>query len=70
MTTKKVRYFVKENGVSPFENWLNKLDHTAQAIVVRIIQRFVRGGAKKSVKALKGGIFEIKVSYGLGYRFA
>ena len=27
-----------------------------------------RGGSKKSIKALKDGIFEIKITYGPGFR--
>ncbi|MDE0151591.1 MAG: type II toxin-antitoxin system RelE/ParE family toxin [Bdellovibrionales bacterium] len=68
MTVKRVQYFVTENGVSPFENWFNKLDDVTQAIVVRNIQRFAQGGAKKSIRALRDGIFEIKIPYGPGYR--
>ena len=68
MIIKKVKYFVIENGSSPFEGWLNKLDNMAQAIVVRFVQRVAQGGAKKSIKALKDGIFEIKITHGPGYR--
>ena len=68
MNNKKVKYFVKENGSSPFEDWLNKLEIKLQAIVVRFIQRVAQGGSKKSIKALKDGIFEIKINYGPGYR--
>lgn len=68
MIIRKVRYFIKENGRSPFEDWLNKLDNLSQAIVVRKIQKVAKGGAKKSVKALKDGMFEIKIQHGPGYR--
>jgi putative addiction module killer protein len=68
MSFKKIIYFVTDNGVSPFENWFINLDNIAKAIVVRIIQRVAKGGAKKSVKSLKDGLFEIKVPYGPGYR--
>lgn len=44
------------------------MDNSIQAIVVRLIQRVAKGGAKKSVRALKSGIFEMKISYGPGYR--
>ena len=68
MTVKKVRYYITENGVSPFEDWINKLDSVSQAVIVRVIQRYSGGGAKKSIKALKDGIFEMKIPYGPGYR--
>ena len=68
MINKKVIYYSLENGESPFENWLKKLDNLSRAIVVRFVQRVANGGAKKSIKALKGGIFEIKITHGPGYR--
>ena len=68
MIVKKIKYFVKENGASPFEDWFNKLDYSIQAAAARIIQRVAKGGGKKSVKALKRGLFEIKMPQGPGYR--
>ena len=68
MSIKKVRYFVTENGKSPFEDWLNRLDNSVQAIVVRLIQRIAKSEAKESIRTLKDGIFEIKIPYGPGYR--
>ena len=47
---------------------MNSLNQQVQAIVIRYIQRVAQGGAKKSVRALKEGLFEIKISYGPGYR--
>jgi len=68
MIEKKVIYYAAENGSSPFKDWLKRLDNLSRAIVVRFIQRVATGGAKKSVKALKDGIFEIKITHGPGYR--
>ena len=68
MISKKIIYYTLENGDSPFENWLMKLDKLSRAIVVRFVQRVATGGAKKSIKALKDGIFEIKITHGPGYR--
>lgn len=68
MINKKIIYYTLENGDSPFENWLMKLDKLSRAIVVRFVQRVATGGAKKSIKALKDGIFEIKITHGSGYR--
>lgn len=56
------------NGKSPFLEWMNKLDINSQPIVDRYIQRVAQGGAKKSIKNLKGGLFEIKIPYGSGLR--
>ncbi len=68
MIIKKIIYFVTENGSSPFEDWFNKLDKLVRVIVIRTIQRVAKGGAKKSIKALKDGVFEMKVPHGPGYR--
>ena len=68
MINKKIIYYTLENGDSPFENWLKKLDNLSRAIVVRFVQRVATRGAKKSIKALKDGIFEIKITHGPGYR--
>ena len=65
---RKIRYFVKANGRSPFEEWFNKLDNSVQAIVARSIQRISKGEAEKSIKPLKNGIFEIRIPQGPGYR--
>ncbi len=40
----------------------------SRAIVIRLVQRVAKGGARKSVKALRGGVFEIKTVHGPGYR--
>ena len=36
--------------------------------MVRAILKLADGGAKKSVKALKNGVFELKIPIGPGYR--
>lgn len=68
MASKRVVYYVTKNGTAPFEDWLNKLPSPTQAVIMRMVQRVASGGAKKSVAALKGGIFEIKIPRGPGYR--
>lgn len=68
MIEKKVIYYTLENGSSPFADWLKKLDNLSRAIVVRFVQRVATGSAKKSIKALKDGIYEIKITHCPGYR--
>ena len=65
---KSVHYYIKSNGKSPFLDWINSLDVKQQVIVDRYIQRVVQGGARKSVKNLKAGVFEIKIPYSSGLR--
>ncbi|MDE0518285.1 MAG: type II toxin-antitoxin system RelE/ParE family toxin [Bdellovibrionales bacterium] len=68
MTTRSIEYYVTSSGKAPFLEWMNKLDMNSQIIVDRYIQRVAQGGAKKSIKNLKGGLFEIKIPYGSGLR--
>ena len=68
MTTKDIDYYVTENGKAPFMEWVKGLDIQSQVIVDRYIQRLAQGGAKKSVKNLTGGIFEIRIFHAGGLR--
>lgn len=66
--SKKIDYYTTRNNKAPFWEWVNKLDMKAQVIVDRFIQRLAQGGAKKSIKSLKDGVFEIKIPHGPGLR--
>jgi len=55
-------------GKTPFLDWISSLDMKSEIIVDRFIQRVAQGGAKKSIKSLKGGVFEIKIQHGPGLR--
>ena len=44
---KSIHYYVKDNGKSPFLEWVNDLDMTQQVIVDRYIQRITQGGRRK-----------------------
>ena len=68
MSTKGVGYYETSSGKSPFLDWINSLDIKNQVIVDRYIQRVAQGGAKKSIKSLKDGVFEIKISHSSGIR--
>jgi len=68
MATKKIDYYVTENDKAPFLEWSDNLDVKSQIIVDRLIQRVAQGGAKKSVKSLKDGVFEIKIPHASGLR--
>ncbi len=68
MAAKRVNYYVTINGKSPFLEWTDNLDIKSQVIVDRFIQRVAQGGAKKSIKSLKDGIFEIKIPHASGLR--
>lgn len=64
---KKLDYFVLANGKSPFLEWMEELEYRTQIVIDRFLQRMAQGGAKKLVKSLKNGLFEIKVDHGPGY---
>ena len=68
MATKRILYYVTESGKSPFLEWINNLDMKSEIIVDRLIQRVAQGGAKKSIKSLKDGVFEIKIPHASGLR--
>lgn len=68
MATRSIDYYVTSSGKAPFLNWMSKLNMNSQVIVDRYIQRVAQGGAKKSIKSLRRGLFEIKIPYGSGLR--
>ncbi len=56
-----------EGDRSPFADWFNRLDAVTAARVVRSIGRMEAGNFGDS-KALKGGIHELRLTFGPGYR--
>ena len=65
---KQIDYYVTKKGKEPFLEWVNSLDTKTEAIIDRHIKRVAQGGAKKSIKNLKDGVFEIKIPYAGGMR--
>ena len=65
---KEISYYVTKNGKAPFLEWSERLEVKKQIVVDRFIQRVSQGGAKKSIKSLGEGVFEIKISYASGLR--
>lgn len=65
---KTVRLYLTESGASPFEEWFDDLsDARAQVRILAGITRLRLGNLGDS-KALGGGVFELRIDYGPGYR--
>lgn len=65
---KSVKVYRLPSGREPFEEWAASLSQDHRAIIDAYIDRVANGGGRKNVKALKDGVFEIKVDRGPGYR--
>jgi putative addiction module killer protein len=60
--------YVTSEGRCPFEDWLLGIkDSFARAIVRKRLNR-VRVGNLGNTKSLGGGVFELKIDFGPGYR--
>lgn len=62
----EIRQYV-EAGRSPFVDWFNTLDSVTAARVDRYIRR-LEAGNFGAAKALRQGIFELRLDFGPGYR--
>ena len=56
-----------EAGRSPFADWFNDLDAATAARVDRYIRRLETGNFG-AAKALREGVFELRMDFGPGYR--
>jgi len=56
-----------EAGKSPFATWFGGLDPVTAARVDRYVRR-LEAGNFGNVKAIKGGISELRIDFGAGYR--
>lgn len=63
----EIREYNDEQERSPFATWFNKLDAAAAARVDRYIRRIENGNFGNS-KAVGGGVQELKIDFGPGYR--
>jgi putative addiction module killer protein len=65
---RRIEKFVTSDGRSPFADWVSKLDHLVQGRIYAFVDRVALGAAKRNVKALGDGVFEIRIDTGPGYR--
>ena len=67
-TRYRLEYYLEDNGVSPFKEWLSNLrDRNGHAKISARLNR-VKLGNFGVVKALGDGVNELKIDYGPGYR--
>ena len=62
-----IRSFVDVDGRVPFQLWLAALDRPAQAKIDIALYRLAQGN-RSQVKGVGGGVAELKVDFGPGYR--
>jgi putative addiction module killer protein len=63
----EVRYYVSEEGRSPFEEWFSSVDSAARAKVAAMISRLEQGNTS-NVKSVGEGVLEYRINFGPGYR--
>jgi putative addiction module killer protein len=65
---KQIEYYICPDGSCPFENWINALrDRRARAKIHTRIAR-VRLGNLGNCKPVGGGVLELIIDFGPGYR--
>jgi putative addiction module killer protein len=63
----EIRYYVTEDGRSPFADWFASLDAVARAKIARSIARIEQGNLS-NVKPVGEGVLEYRIDFGPGYR--
>jgi putative addiction module killer protein len=59
--------YLEEKGRSPFEKWFNRINAQAAAKVTTALVR-LESGNTSNTKSVGGGVYELKIDYGPGYR--
>ena len=63
----ELRFYVLEDGSSPFEEWFAELDGVAAAKVTVALARLEQGNFS-SAKPVGGGVIEYRIDWGPGIR--
>ena len=67
MSSIRVLEYLHASGQAPFRRWFDGLDATAAARVGAYLYRLEHGNFSR-VEGVGGGVFELKVDFGPGYR--
>lgn len=59
--------YLNDKGKSPFATWFNRINAQAAAKVTTALVRLETGNTSNT-KSLKGGVYELKIDFGPGYR--
>ena len=59
--------YLDEKGRSPFEDWFNRINAQAAAKVTTALVR-LESGNTSNAKSVGGGVYELKIDFGPGYR--
>ncbi len=62
-----IREFLNESGASPFARWFDGLNAIAAARVTIVLTRLGLGNFS-NVEGVGGGVYELKIDFGPGYR--
>lgn len=65
---RQIEFYQTTSGKEPCRDWLDSLEATTRRKVLAYVTRVAGGGAKRNVRPLGDGVFEIKVDYGPGFR--
>lgn len=63
----EIRYYLSDDGRSPFERWFSGLTAAAGAKVAVALARLEQGNLS-NVKTVGGGVLEYRLDWGPGYR--
>jgi len=63
----ELREYTDPHGRSPFQQWFEDLDAHAAAKVTVALARLEQGNVS-NVKGVGGGVLELRIDYGPGYR--
>ena len=64
----QIELYQRQNGTVPFRNWLDSLRDLQAVARIRARLTRIRVGNFGQVRALGGGVSELKIDHGPGYR--